>query len=211
LNVSADRCHSIGRSAAAPDTVLKLYPSQIFTQAMIDAASEIAERIGVGGPGFASITIRTFDRAVEIVGGHGKTGDHALNRETADHSAAFCVAAMPTRRRLGYREFGTFLHDEDVLALMSRVHVADIGQAADAYPREQPCALDVELTDGRRLSARRSGPPVMDTASLQAKLDDLWPASSARNWPWTCPGTAPAFPDAPVRFAGPTSAKAGGH
>jgi 2-methylcitrate dehydratase len=187
------------------DTVLKQYPSQIFTQAMIEMAREINEQRA--RTAVVSITIRTFDRAVEMVGGDSKAGGYGLNRETADHSAAFCVAAMLARGKLGYRDFEPYLHDIEVLDLMSRVRVVDIGQAADAYPKAQASELEVELADGSRMSARRTGPPAVDAGMLQAKLDDLWPASRKRDWPWHLSGTAPAFPGA----GGPILAKAGGH
>jgi 2-methylcitrate dehydratase len=188
------------------DTVLKQYPSQIFTQAMIEMAREInAQR---AGKPIASVTIRTFDRAVEMVGGDSKAGGHGLNRETADHSAAFCVAAMLARGRLGYRDFEPFLGDADVLGLMSRVRVVDIGQAANAYPKTQASELEVELTDGSRLTAWRTAPPVADAAMLQAKLNDLWPASRERDWPWQLPGQAPAFPSPSAGAGGPMLAKA---
>jgi len=191
------------------DTVLKQYPSQIFTQAMIEMAREINEQRA--GKPIASVTIRTFDRAVEMVGGDSRAGGHDLNRETADHSAAFCVAAMLTRRRLGYRDFEVFLSDADILGLMARVRVVDIGQAADAYPKAQTSELDVELADGSRLTARRTGPPAVNAAMLQAKLDDLWPASRKRDWPWHLSGNAPTFPVASANAGGPILVKAGGH
>jgi hypothetical protein len=91
---------------------------------------------------------------------------------------------------------------------MARVRVVDIGQAANAYPKAQASELEVELTDGSHLTARRTGPPEVDTMMLGAKLDDLWPASRKRDWPWQLPGKAPAFPDASSRTGGQRLTKA---
>src|SRR5690606_1220804 len=131
---------------------------------------------------------------VDLVGGHGPADGRAINRESADHSAAFCIAAVLVRGRLGHEDYEAAIADPDVLALMARVSLVEDSEASGAFPRRFPSRMTVALSDGRSLEAAQDGPPPMDEAGMAAKLEALWPAGRARAWPFELSGTAPAFP-----------------
>src|SRR5690606_13537637 len=74
-------------------TILKAYPAQIFIQGMIELAFALRGEIGADFERVEKIDVATFRQAVEMVGGHGHAAE-SLNRETADHSAPFAIAAV---------------------------------------------------------------------------------------------------------------------
>ncbi|HWG06989.1 MAG TPA: MmgE/PrpD family protein, partial [Beijerinckiaceae bacterium] len=116
-----------------PETLIKRFSVQIFCQSMLSMAQDLARQTAGRTDAIRRVTISTFKRAVEMVGPRS-LGGHALNRETADHSASFCVAAMLVHGRLGYSDFETFLSDRKVLALMDKIDVVDGGDSKRGFP-----------------------------------------------------------------------------
>ena len=71
------------------DTIFKFYPSQIHTQAPIDLAIQLHDRVDVGD--IASIKIQSYRSAVSSASTEPEKWD-PKTRETADHSIPFLAA-----------------------------------------------------------------------------------------------------------------------
>jgi len=180
-------------SSRLPLTILKKYPAQIFIQGLIELARDLRARL-TDPTTIETITISTFRQAVDMVGGHGADKSTALNREMADHSAAFGVAAILVAGRLGHEDYDALLAHPGVLALMRKVHVEEDAAASSRFPRSFPARMRITLSGGRELSAAQDRPAPMDAPAFAAKLDQLWPVGRPRAWPWQLPGNAPPFP-----------------
>jgi 2-methylcitrate dehydratase len=181
-----------GDDALLPRTLLKKYPAQIFIQGLLELALQLRPKL-TNVATIDTITIRTFGQAVDMVGGHGKD-TATLNRETADHSAAFAVAAVLLGGRLGHGDYDALLNNPGVLTLMRKIHVEKDAAADVKYPQSFPARIHVNLSDGREFEAAHEHPARMDIASFRNKLDQLWPADRPRAWPWELQGIAPPLP-----------------
>ncbi len=176
--------------ARLPRTILKRFPSQIFTQPMLALASNLHKQLPAKP---VSVTINCFRMAVDMLGHRLAPGD-TLNRETADHSAAFCVAAMLIRGRLGHDDVDGFLVDPEILALTDKVNLVEEPNATAAFPARLELDLTVHCADETTLTAVSRELKSIGPDDLATKLDDLWPVGRARRWPWTCPADASPFP-----------------
>ena len=81
--------------ARLPLTLIKQYPTQIFIQGLIELAGELRSQLA--GRNATSIEIALARQPVEMLGG-ASAGHAALNRETADHSPGFAIAAILDRK-----------------------------------------------------------------------------------------------------------------
>jgi 2-methylcitrate dehydratase len=128
------------------------------------------------------------------VGGHGPADGRTINRESADHNAAFCVAAVLLTGGLGHEEYEALIANPDVMALMAKVELVEDPAATAAFPAALPARMSVELKGGETLEAAQQRPAPMDAAGVATKFEALWPAGRPRAWPWRLAGTTPAFP-----------------
>lgn len=170
----------------------KSYPAQIFIQPMLDLAADLHAKLAWRGPEVASVVIGTNSEAIRMIG--PRPGNHKLNRETADHSAAFCTAAMLLTGRFGPGDLDGHLRDSAVLALARKIALT-VEEGSD-FPNKLPTSIRVTLADGTQTSRRYDAPRPPDVTSLRRKLDALWPADRARDWAWELPGERPVFPGA---------------
>jgi 2-methylcitrate dehydratase PrpD len=170
--------------------ITKSYPAQIFIQPMLDLAAELHAELGARGRDITNVVVGTNSEAIRMIG--PRPGHHTLNRETADHSAGFCTAAMLLTGRFGPNDLDDHLRSSAVLALAEKVTLA-VEDGSD-FPRKLPASVTVTLADGTQLSRRYDAPRPPDAASLRRKLDGLWPADRPRDWAWELPGERPAFP-----------------
>ena len=162
-------------------------------QGLVELAGQLRGRLQGGIASIRSIDVSMSRQAVTILGGPGaRTG--RLNRETADHTPGFAIAAVLHAGQLSPADYGRLLDDETVLSLMGKVSLQEDAQASAAYPRHLPARLRARLADGRELEVSQSDPGSVDRDAFLRKLDTLWPADRTRDWPWRLGGSAPPFP-----------------
>jgi 2-methylcitrate dehydratase len=178
--------------ARLPRTLIKKFPTQIFVQAVIELAQELRSRIAAPGD-IKAITIGLSRQAVQMLGGAGATKER-INRETADHSAGFAVGAVLLTGRLSHDDYDKLLCDPAVLSLMENVRLEEEPEATRQYPRDLLTRMTALLSSGEEITVAQPGPRPMDAILFARKLDELWPAGRARDWPWRLSGAAPAFP-----------------
>lgn len=171
--------------------LFKEYPAQIFIQGLIGLAAKARPMIGTRRIHRASV--ETFRLAVSMVGGHAAHGK-ALNRESADHSAPFCIASILRHGRLTHEDYERFIADPDVGDLTTRIALVEDAAATAAYPQQFRARIVFDLEDGTRAAVEQERPERMTRQAMAAKFDGLWPKGKPRAWPWRLPGEAPAFP-----------------
>lgn len=182
-----------GAASRVARVILKVYPAQIFIQGMLRLARDLHLQLAGRSGAIEAISIRTFARAVELVGGR----DHpfaTLNRATADHSAPFCVSAMLLAGRLDHDDYEPLLADPRLGRLMEKTAVEEDEDATPRYPEKFPCELRVTLNSGETLTARLESPAGLSAEDLSGKFSILWPETMPRQWRWSLPGNAPIFP-----------------
>ncbi|WDT76992.1 MAG: MmgE/PrpD family protein [Candidatus Manganitrophus sp.] len=134
-------------------TIIKKYNAEIHSQSAIEGILELKQEDPFSPADVERIEIEIFDVAHKIIGG-GEEGDKTivLNKEQADHSLQYMVAAalldeqvMPEQYlpdRIGRRDVQTLLH---------KITVRPRKDFSDRFPDEMPCRLIVSLRDGRTL------------------------------------------------------------
>lgn len=134
-------------------TIIKKYNAEIHSQSAIEGILELKRENPFSPADMERIEIEIFDVAHKIIGG-GEEGDKTivLNKEQADHSLQYMVAAallddqvMPEQYlpdRIGRRDVQTLLH---------KITVRPRKEFSDRFPDEMPCRLIVSLRDGRRV------------------------------------------------------------
>ncbi len=139
-------------------TIIKKHDAEIHSQSSIEAALDIRGQPGFHADSIASVRIKTFQVAFDIIGG-GEEGDkrHIRTKEEADHSLLYMVAvalldgAVQPAQYTPQRILG-----DDVQELLAKVSVCpDAGYTA-RFPGEMPADVEVELNDGTVLSAFRA-------------------------------------------------------
>jgi 2-methylcitrate dehydratase len=146
-----------GGEAGNPDdfminrTYVKHFPAEYHSQSAIEAALELREEIGAKDidQKIESITIESFDAAVEIIAGFEEHW-HPKTRETADHSMPYCVSAALMDGDITLDTFtDKRIQDPQLVALLQKVKVNRNDEMSAGYPDGIPNLLIIKTTDGR--------------------------------------------------------------
>jgi 2-methylcitrate dehydratase len=128
-------------------TYIKFWPAEYHSQSAIDAALQLRDKIG-DWHGIESITIETFNAAVEIIGGEPEKW-RPTTRETADHSLPYCVAVALKEGNVTLDSFDdAHLADEPLLDLVQKIEVKGDAELNARYPEGIPNRLTVRTADG---------------------------------------------------------------
>lgn len=129
------------------DTIFKFYPSQIHTQAPIDLAIQLHDRVDVDD--IASIKIQSYRSAVSSASTEPEKWD-PQTRETADHSIPF-LAAVGLRD--GAVTPATFesdrIADQGLRAIMNKMRIDENEEFTKKYPAEYNCRIEVIKNNGQ--------------------------------------------------------------
>ena len=130
-------------------TYIKYFPAEYHSQSAIDAA--LVLRPQLDGPALEtirSITIETFNAAVEIIGGEPEKW-RPTTRETADHSLPYCVAVALKEGKITLDSFDdAHLADEDLMGLIQRIEVKADAELNARYPEGIPNRITVRTKSG---------------------------------------------------------------
>lgn len=159
------------------DTDIKHFPAEYHSQAAIEAALAIRQRMredGLDAAAVERIVIRTFKVAVEIIGGEEEKW-HPTTRETADHSMPYCVAVALVDGDVTPASFEPErIRDPQLHALIQKIEVVEDRAFTAGYPDDIPTQLEVTAA-GRRYVERVDAPlghhhNPMDQAAVEAKF-----------------------------------------
>lgn len=181
-------------------TYIKFWPAEYHSQSAIDAALKLRNGVQVLGysgiEDIVSITVETFDAAVDIIGGEPEKW-RPQSRETADHSLPYCVAVALVDGEVWLQQFDeTRFRDETLLDLVSRVSVLRDSELSKRYPEGIPNRITMLLKSGEKLTEEVTFPrghsrnpmtdeeverkfhaladPVLPASRIDEALDRLW-------------------------------------
>ncbi|AJE49180.1 MmgE/PrpD family protein [Celeribacter indicus] len=173
-----------GLRETAPDrprlleTRLKAYPVCYHGQSAVDAALDLAGRIGTAA--IARVRIDTYEAAVRMMGAD-PTRWAPETRETADHSLPFTVGVALTTGRLTSGDYAAGrLADPELRRFMQRIEVREDPEMTRAYPSRNRTRITVTTAGGEEFTASRDHPKghpdnPLSQAELAGKLESLWP------------------------------------
>ena len=158
------------------DTIFKFYPSQIHTQAPIDLAIQLHERVQPDE--IASIKIQSYNSAVSSASTEPEKWD-PKTRETADHSIPFLTAVG---LRDGAVTPATFapdrIADVGLRTIINKMRIDENPEFTERYPEQYNCRIEVIKSNGQTEVASTSYPkghgknPLSD-AEVDAKFRRL--------------------------------------
>jgi 2-methylcitrate dehydratase len=144
---------------------------------VVQAALEARERVGDAG-NIAEVHIHTLETAVLMMAGDpDKWRPH--NRETADHSMPYTAGLALKYGSIEHEQFDDpYLHDPELLDLVSRIKCSVSEEANGREPEAMLCDLEVVLKNGKREKIRveyHRGHPKnpMSDAELEEKFRSL--------------------------------------
>jgi 2-methylcitrate dehydratase len=149
---------------------IKTRPARALTISPILAAEKLASSLGDPGA-ITRIVVATYKRAWE-----GTKAEHwvAANRETADHSVPYCVAAALLDGTLTPSSFDArHLDDPRLRALMAKMEVVEDAAYTRAYigqPQQHRTRVSIETKSGQRIEAESGG----DEDDLASAKSDRW-------------------------------------
>lgn len=169
-------------------TYIKFFPAEYHSQSAIDAALVLRPQLGAPAvDAIRSITIETFNAAVEIIGGEPEKW-RPTTRETADHSLPYCVAVALVDGAVTLDSFDdAHLADEALLGLVQRIEVKASAELDKKYPDGIPNLVRIRMRDGRTLEHEvtyprgHAGNPMTDAeveSKFHALVDPLLPSST---------------------------------
>ncbi len=158
------------------ETIFKFYPSQIHTQAPIDLAIQLHERVQTDD--IASIKIQSYNSAVSSASTEPEKWD-PKTRETADHSIPFLTAVG---LRDGAVTPATFapdrIADAGLRTIINKMRIDENPEFTERYPEQYNCRIEVIKSNGQTEIASTSYPkghgrnPLSD-AEVDAKFRRL--------------------------------------
>ena len=129
------------------DTIFKFYPSQIHTQAPIDLAIQLHDRVQLDD--VASIKIQSYRSAVSSASTEPEKWD-PQTRETADHSIPFLTAVG---LRDGAVTPATFAPDQiadaGLRTIINKMRIEENPEFTERYPAEYNCRIEVIRNNGQ--------------------------------------------------------------
>ncbi len=141
LDVS--KLHDIKKADAILRTYIKKYPVEYHAQAAVDAALKIHSKLD--GAAISRVEVETYEAGRSILADPEKWAP--ANRETADHSLPFIVAAALHTGRFWLDTY-SLIGDAGVRELMSKVEVVERRDFTESYPGLLPTRIVVHAANG---------------------------------------------------------------
>jgi len=127
---------------------MKPWPCCRHTHPAIDAALELHDTVGARAP--ERVTVRTYQAALDVCNRPAPDTAYA-----AKFSLQHCVAAALTAGRIGFDSFDTS-HRERLAPMAGRTVLVADAEIGARYPLRWGAAIELEFSDGTRLSAQRT-------------------------------------------------------
>jgi 2-methylcitrate dehydratase len=160
------------------DCYTKVYNAVKCAQSAAAAALELRSQIG----NLNEITDVTLHLAERDWRNQLKDAAHRrrpTNRDTANHSVVYCLAAALVEGDLQAREFEQhYLTDHRILTLIDKTTISGDRQLTRHWPRANPARVEIRLASGATLAKTVLYPPghprnPVTTAQLAAKVGQL--------------------------------------
>lgn len=162
-----------GRTFRIMETTLKCFPSEGHSLSPITAALELSRQVAAAD--IESVTVHTYHFAWDVIGREPEKWRPA-NRESADHSMPYVVAAALIDGKFDDDVFADArLHDPRLRQLMDRISVKEDPELTRRFGERLPCRIEIVTRNGERKVAATDYPlghyrnPMPD-AGIEAKF-----------------------------------------
>ncbi|MFC7009843.1 MmgE/PrpD family protein [Halalkalicoccus salilacus] len=139
---------------AVTKTMTKKYMAGTVAQTQLDGLEELIERDSIDSRDIESIEVETYKRAKIIMGGTGEEGEsgnrHVVkNREQADHSLPYTMAALALDGELSHQQYKLErIRSNDVQNLLKRVTIMEDPELTERYESgEMPAIIRITTSD----------------------------------------------------------------
>ena len=156
---------------------MKSFPTEALTHAPISAVLDLVEEHDLSPENIRTVEIRSLARAADILADPSKYDPR--NKETADHSLPYVVAAAIVDRRVTPAQFmPEKIADERIRAQLNKVKVIADPEIEKVFPELQRVIVTITTDDGRAFRHQPDYPkgdprnPMTD-AELEKKFDAL--------------------------------------
>jgi len=141
-----------GRPFKIMECSIKRFPLGQYSQTVIQAVLEVREKLP-DVRDIAEVHIRTLKKAITIMAGDPEKW-RPTTRETADHSMVYTTGVALMYGSVHQRHFGDeYLHNPELLDLVSRVKVGVSEEANRRAPEAMLCDVEVVTKSGKRYSS----------------------------------------------------------
>ncbi|MES2562260.1 MAG: MmgE/PrpD family protein [Pseudomonadota bacterium] len=141
-----------GRPYKIMECSIKRFPLGQYSQTVIQAVLEVRAQLP-DVTDIAEVHIRTMQKAITIMAGDPQKW-RPTTRETADHSMVYTTGVALMYGSVHQRHFNDeFLHNPELLDLVSRVKVSPSAEADRRAPEAMLCDVEVLTRSGKRYSA----------------------------------------------------------
>jgi len=142
----------LGDSFKILECSMKAFPTEALTHSHITCALKIVRDHNVKPDDIKEIKVTTIARAVDIL--FDKEKYNPKNRETADHSLPYTIAAAVVDRKITTDQFSAErINDPQIQAVLPKI----VGEASEEFermfPEKQPSKVVITLTDGSTFKA----------------------------------------------------------
>jgi 2-methylcitrate dehydratase len=156
---------------------MKAYPTEALTHTPISAVLGLIREHGLEAEQIEAVEIRSLARAADILADPSKYDPQ--NRETADHSLPYVIAAAMVDRQVTPRQFEPDrIMDVRIRQQLEKVHVIADPEIERLFPSLQRVHVTVRTVDGRALTKQLDYPkgdprnPLSD-AEVEEKFESL--------------------------------------
>ncbi len=150
FDLNVDNFGKKGKKFKILDTYIKYYPSEYHSQAGVEAALKLRDRVKIED--IEEINIETYDACVDIIAGE-KEKWRPQTRETADHSLPYCVAVALFDGKVGLEQFTEQrIQDTELRNFLNKIKVKRNEEHNKQYPKAFPCLIAIKSKSGKIIS-----------------------------------------------------------
>ena len=167
----------LGSEWRIPRCGMKAFPTEALTHAPISAVLDIVKEQDLAPEQVAKVHIRSLARAADILSDPSKYDPR--NKETADHSLPYVIAAAVAERQVTPLQFtDAKIMDPVIRAQLRKVEVVADPEVEKLFPKLQRVIVTIRTTDGREFTRQLDYPkgdprnPLTD-AEIEEKFDAL--------------------------------------
>ena len=156
---------------------MKAFPTEALTHAPISATLDLVIENDLGPDDVEKVHIRSLARVADILADPTKYDPR--NKETADHSMPYVIAAAVVDRQVTPVQFThEKIMDERIRAQLNKVQVVADDEIEAVFPELQRVVVTIQTTDGREFTKQLDYPkgdprnPLSDS-EIEEKFDAL--------------------------------------
>lgn len=137
----------LGDSYRIMECSMKGFPTEALTHTFIGTTLHIVNEHDIKPEQVEEVTVNTIYRAADILADPSKYKPE--NKETADHSLPYVVAAAIADRKVTPASFKMDkIKDPVIWDLMPKIKAVALDEFEEAFPAQQKCDVIIKTTDG---------------------------------------------------------------